>query len=68
MRTAIIKARDFTQAQHLLREKFPFSKIFAYKFVEDFKYVEKKKRNYKDRKMKIVFVRDYEKFKKKWLK
>ena len=56
-----IKARDVQTAKYILREKYPFSQILVYKFDKDFKFIQKEKRDYKNRLIKIVFIKNIKK-------
>lgn len=56
--TKIINAQNETQARKILKEKHKHARLICYKFMEDFRL---NKGNYQDRKMKVVYVKNYKK-------
>jgi len=56
-----IQASNVIDAMKIIKKKFPFARMITYKFVKDFRFEDKK--DYENRKINVVFVKDFRKFK-----
>lgn len=56
-----VKASYITEAMNIIKIKYPYAKLITYKFDKDFKYINKEKRDYKNRTMSVVFIDDVRK-------
>jgi hypothetical protein len=66
--TTKVVASDEQTARCVLRKKYPLCKIIAYRFETNFKYIDKRDRNYSNRIMEVLFIKNMDKLwrTKKW--
>jgi len=57
----IVKARGLSEANRIIRKKYPRAYVVTYRFAKDYKFVHKDDRDYNSRKMKVVFIKDMRK-------
>lgn len=56
-----IRANSAEKAMRKIKKKYPRALLITYKYDKDFKFVPKEKRNYNNRTMTVVFVKDVKK-------
>lgn len=52
----VIKAYSEQNAKNQIKAKYKYARLICYKFMEDFRL---KKGDFKDRKMKVAFIKNY---------
>ena len=56
-----LKVRNVSDANRIIRKKYPRAFIVTYRYDKDFKFVHKDDRDWKNRKMRVAFIEDMRK-------
>ena len=54
-----VQARDIQDGMKIIKQKYPYARMIAYKFDKDFRYESNK--DYSNRMMKIAYVKNFKK-------
>ncbi len=60
-----MRAGDIETAKRKIKRRYPRAIIITYKFEQDFKFVEREKRNYRSRIINVAFIKNVVSIKKK---